>query len=331
MLFDHTVSGYSAACVDYTEAELIVMRYAPEPNWEPLVPTERKSMLDAVAQNLALAMCGLVTVTFAGCSVDSTEDSQGVTQVEQAAQSSVSLPGRIERGKYFTDSMDRHRKGRWYVSDGWSNGDYAMNDWRKGQAKFKGSLRLTMGTNRFSNYPFSSGEVQSKAVHGHGYYETTMRAARGSGLVSGFFTYTGPPFNQPWNEIDIEILGKQPDELLISYHYRDGKVAHVHKLGFDSSLSFNTYGFDWQPGFIEWYVNGEPVFRATAEDLTLPDKPQKIYMSLLGSRTLNRWAGRFDETALPASVEYRCVGKSESAAKSKPCWERQMAIMGGST
>lgn len=286
-------------------------------------------MFEATGQTLLLSLCSLVTVSIGGCALDDAQAEQDAQPSESSIEVKGALPDRIVKGKTFTDTMETHRKGRWYISDGWSNGDYAMNDWRKGQSKFKGLLRLTMGTDKLSNYPFSSGEVQSKKTHGHGYFETTMRVAKGSGLVSGFFTYTGPPFNKPWNEIDIEILGAKTDEAQLSYYYHDDKVSHIHKLGFDASEDFHTYGFDWQPGFIDWYVDGERVFRATADDLTLPDIPQKIYMSLLGSRTLNRWAGKFDETALPASVEYTCVAKTESAAQSQPCWDKQKALKGG--
>ncbi|MEM7701063.1 MAG: family 16 glycosylhydrolase [Pseudomonadota bacterium] len=281
-------------------------------------------MIKATGPVFALSASGLAIVAITGCAADEAQAEQDGANV--AVQGP--LPDRIERGQTFTDDMSTFRRKRWYISDGWSNGDYAMNDWRKGQSEFNGSLTLTMGTNRLSNYPFSSGEVQSRKRHGHGYFETTMRAAKGSGLVSGFFTYTGPAFKKPWNEIDVEILGVRPGEVQFSVYYHDDKFTHVHKLGFDASEGFHTYGFDWQPGYIDWYVDGEKVFRATATDITLPDEPQKIYMNLLGSRTLNRWAGNFDETALPATVEYTCVAKTESAETGQPCWDKQKAKSG---
>ena len=311
-------------------------------------------MFNAAGLPISASLAGLVLVCASGCTMEQPDDAamaqigqdavfaqsadpSGPIDLTQAIRgtkgpveaTSKPLPDRIEKGPYFLDPMIQYRKKRWFISDGWSNGDYAMNDWRRGQVKFKGSLRLTMGTNRNSSYPFSSGEVQSRTTHGHGYFETTMRAAKGSGLVSGFFTYTGAPFNQPWNEIDIEILGAKPREILLSYHYKDERVSHVHQLGFDASEGFHTYGFDWQPGHIEWYVDGQPVFRATADDLTLPNIPQKIYLSLLGSRTLADWAGPFDETALPASVEYVCVAKTRGAAINQPCWKKQMEATAG--
>ena len=72
-------------------------------------------------------------------------------------------------------------------------------------------------------------------------------------------------------------------------------------------------------------MDGERVYRATADDITLPDTPQKIYMHLLGSRTLTQWAGPFDETALPASAQYTCVAKTKSAEAAMPCWDKQKA------
>lgn len=281
-------------------------------------------MIKATGPVFALSASGLAIAAITGCAADEAQAEQDAANTAIQAP----LPDRIEKGQSFTDDLSTFRGRRWYISHGWSNGNYAMNDWQKGQAEFKNGLTLTMGTNRQSNYPFSSGEVQSRKRHGHGYFETTMRAAKGSGLVSGFFTYNGPAFKKPWNEIDVEILGAKSDEVQFTVYYHDDKFSHVHKLGFDASEGFHTYGFDWQPGYIDWYVDGERVFRATADDITLPDIPQKIFMNLLGSRTLNRWAGPFDETALPATVEYSCVAKTQSAEAGQPCWDKQKAKVG---
>lgn len=249
----------------------------------------------------------------------------------ERAANSVPLPPQVSGAPQFVAKFGQHDRRLWRVSHGWSNGDYAMNDWRRSQSRFDGNLKLVMDANKSPTHPFSSGEVQSKATYGHGYFEATMRAAKGSGLISGFFTYTGPPFGRPWNEIDVEILGAKPDEILLTYYYREGKVTHKHKADFDASKGFHTYGFDWQPGFIEWYIDGKPVFRATRDDLTLPNEPQKIMMSLLGSKTLNRWAGDFDVEAIPASVEFSCIAYTSSAKKSQPCWETQNASLVGAS
>ena len=59
-----------------------------------------------------------------------------------------------------------------------------------------------------------------------------------------------------------------------------GKHEYMYDLGFDSSKEFHTYGFDWQPDHITWYVDGKPVY--TARD-NIPRTAGKIMM--------NAWPG----------------------------------------
>jgi len=58
-----------------------------------------------------------------------------------------------------------------------------------------------------------SAEVQVKHQTGYGFYEVIMKPAAGAGLISSFFTYTGPYFGDPHDEIDIEFLGKNRNEV----------------------------------------------------------------------------------------------------------------------
>jgi endo-1,3-1,4-beta-glycanase ExoK len=108
----------------------------------------------------------------------------------------------------FVEKFDTLDRARWFVSDGWSNGDYAVNDWRASQVRADRGLTLMLARNPAVAKGFSSGEVQSKTTYLHGYYEARFRAAPGSGVVTGFFTYTGPAFKTVWNEIDVEIIGR---------------------------------------------------------------------------------------------------------------------------
>ena len=46
--------------------------------------------------------------------------------------------------------------------------------------------------------------LDAKAATGYGRYEVVMTAAKGNGIISSFFTYTGPYFGDPHDEIDFE-------------------------------------------------------------------------------------------------------------------------------
>ncbi|MEN7538027.1 family 16 glycosylhydrolase [Aurantiacibacter flavus] len=219
----------------------------------------------------------------------------------------------------FTDGFDRLNNRTWSVSDGWRNGEWTVNDWRRSQARFDGKLHLVLDHKRTNLAEFSGAEVQTRQKYGHGYYEVTMRAAPASGTVSGFFTYTGPHFGDPWDEIDIEILGSKPREVAFTY-FRDGeKVSYEHPLGFDATAEEHVYGFDWQPGYIRWYVDGELVHEDAGDRLPLPVTKQKIMVSLWGSQQLTSWVGEFDPATLPTSMTVDCISFSADFVSRQGC------------
>ncbi len=227
---------------------------------------------------------------------------------------------RIEGGgKPFRDTFNRLRKDRWKVSHGWRNGKWAANDWRRSQAKFDDGLQMTLEPRLSPLADYAGAEMQSRRNFGHGYFEITMRAAKASGTVSSFFTYTGPPFGKPWNEIDIEILGAKPREVMFTYFLDGEKVEHIHELDFDTTQGFHTYGFDWQPGHLRWYVDGELAHEASAAELGLPNIKQKLMTSLWGSETLTDWVGAFEVDALPTTMSVACIAYAADYASRKPC------------
>lgn len=67
-----------------------------------------------------------------------------------------------------------------------------------------------------------------------------MQPISNPGVVSSFFTYTGPSDNNPWDEIDIEFLGKDTTKVQFNY-YTNGVGGHefLYDLGFDASESYH--------------------------------------------------------------------------------------------
>lgn len=222
-------------------------------------------------------------------------------------------------GEPFVDSFGGLEKSRWNVSHGWRNGKWTVNDWRRSQVRFDGSLKMLLEPRKTNLANFVGAEIQSDRNYGHGYFEVRMRAAHASGTVSGFFTYTGPPFGKPWDEIDIEILGAKPREVMFTY-YRDGeKREHIHALDFDATKETHTYGFDWQPEYIRWYVDGEMAHEARGDGLPLPKTTQKLMLSLWGSKTLTEWVGPFDPRQLPSMMLVECASYSPSFEERTDC------------
>ncbi|MBR9835855.1 MAG: family 16 glycosylhydrolase, partial [Alphaproteobacteria bacterium] len=65
------------------------------------------------------------------------------------------------------------------------------------------SLAITRKAER-SARPWNGSEITTHEKYGYGRYEVVMSPARGSGLISSFFTFTGPYFGDQHDEIDIE-------------------------------------------------------------------------------------------------------------------------------
>lgn len=189
-------------------------------------------------------------------------------------------------------------------SDGWSNGSMFNCTWRKGNVSFAdGAMALKIDNDITpALVPYSGGEYRSKDFYGYGMYEVSMKAIKNDGVVSSFFTYTGPSDNNPWDEIDIEILGKDTTKVQFNY-FTDSRGNHeyLHDLGFDASEDFHTYGFEWKADSITWYVDGEAVYTA---DSNIPSVPGKIMMNTWPGTGVDGWLKAFDDSALPITAEY---------------------------
>ncbi len=213
--------------------------------------------------------------------------------------------------------------GDFFASDGWTNGSVFDCWWYKSNTAIgNGYLALTIdqdkGNHRNDSDPrnYSGGEFRTNNFYHYGYYETSMKAIKNNGVVSSFFTYTGPSDvvngqKNPWDEIDIEILGKDTTKVQLNY-YRDSKGGHetMIDLGFDASQDFHRYGFDWQPDHITWYVDGKEVHTMWGD---VPRTPSKIMMNVwpgVGYRDKDNdtvaWLNNFDGRT-PLTAYYQWV------------------------
>lgn len=195
------------------------------------------------------------------------------------------------------------------IADGWSNGNMFNCTWRKSNCVFDDkSMKLTINSDE-GNVPYSGAEFRSKEFYGYGYYEVMMKPIKHDGVVSSFFTYTGPSDGNPWDEIDIEFLGKDTTKVQFNY-FTNGKSRHeyLYSLGFDAAEDFHIYGFEWQSDKITWYVDGEEVYTATEN---IPLTEGKIMMNVWPGTGVNSWLKEFDGT-VPLTAEYKYVDFKES-------------------
>jgi len=75
-------------------------------------------------------------------------------------------------------------------------------------------------------------------------------------------------------------------------------------LPFDPSTDFHTYGFDREPDFIAWYVDGVMVYQTPA-GAAMPASAQRLFMNIWAPYGIDGWVGNYDGT--PTSAVYDWV------------------------
>lgn len=214
-------------------------------------------------------------------------------------------------GTSFVDRFDRFDGTRWYVSDGWSNGPHQNCTWMRGNLKVGPRAELWLTDRANPTRPFACAEMQTLAFYSYGAYEVRLRAAAGPGIVSAFFTYTGPPHGagRPHDEIDLEFLGKAQRGVWLNY-FRAGKDhANPVPLDFDTTVAANDYAFVWLPDSIRWFANGKLIHEVKkSAGADIPSQPQKLYISIWnGSRGQEAWLGAFAYPGTPLVAVYDYV------------------------
>ncbi len=200
------------------------------------------------------------------------------------------------------------------VSHGWANGGYFNNGWRADHVRIKaGVMTLKLDADACpsacSGKPFASGEYRSLRLTGHGRVEARMKAARGVGVVTSIFTYTGPSDGNPWDEIDIEVLGRDTTMLQTNY-ITDGQGGHetTIQLGFDAGEDFHDYAFEWSPNAIHWYVDGKRVHSEHGVRGPLPSHPGRVIANLWPGKQVTHWLGDFQVGRSPIEAQYESIG-----------------------
>lgn len=219
--------------------------------------------------------------------------------------------------------------GKWaHTGDGVQNLD--LPDWAARSDTFSGNLALFRPSNVESEgvdgakihvrredlgvRQYSAGALTSHADFLFGRFEATFRASDVPGVITGFFLHR----NSPHQEIDIEILGRMPDRLLVNVFYNPGgqgdKFDYGYRgcpsyidLGFDASKGMHRYAIEWTPCEIRWFVDDLLVHRRDHWDPTpIPHLPMKLHFNAWPSRA-SRFAGRLSNRGMPAIAELQTV------------------------
>jgi len=154
--------------------------------------------------------------------------------------------------------------------------------------------------------PYTSGMISTGAAPEssaprftaqYGYFEARVRVPAGRGLWPAFWMLT-PEQHPP--EIDImEVLSKEPTHVHLHYHYIDGSgVLQDYGTAWDDgdfSADWHTFGVEWQPDTIVWYVDG--VERNRFEGNYVAAEPLYLILNLqVGGN--DSWSGPADATTV---------------------------------
>ena len=188
---------------------------------------------------------------------------------------------------------------------------------------------ITLSASGIRDRPFHSGALSSTRRFLHGRFEIEMRAARGSGLVTGFFLHR----SAPRQEIDIEITGNEPRRMLLNVYFNPGdegtELDYGYRgspcaidLGFDATTDFHRYAIEWFPDRIRWFVDDVLMHERESWDPTpVPHLPMTLHANLWSPRSVEL-AGAADVLMPLTTASFRNV-KVDARASGVPGSERQ--------
>jgi hypothetical protein len=161
---------------------------------------------------------------------------------------------------------------------------------------------------------YSAGSISSCDHFLFGRFEAELQATDVPGIVTGFFLHR----DSPRQEIDIEIVGKRSDCLLVNVFYNPGCEGasfdygyrgspSVIELGFDASKRVHRYVIEWNPNQIRWLVDGEIVHeRVNWNPTPIPHLAMGLHVNTWPSRS-RELAGRIADRRLPATAVVKSI------------------------
>jgi beta-glucanase (GH16 family) len=150
-------------------------------------------------------------------------------------------------------------------------------------------------------YSYTSGMVTTARSFRftYGVVDIRARVPAGPGLWSALWLL---PADEAWPpEIDmVEVLGGNPSHATVSYHSVAGRDEHRLVDTDNLSVGWHDFRIDWQPGSIQWFIDGHPCFDVRGK---VPDQPMYLLMDLAVSGIQLPNAS----TTLPASLDVQSV------------------------
>jgi beta-glucanase (GH16 family) len=144
-----------------------------------------------------------------------------------------------------------------------------------------GVLRIRAQRRTAHGFKYTSGIITSHASFAptYGYFEIRAKVPKGRGLWPAFWL---APKDMTWPpEIDIlEMAGSSPKANLMVNHYKTAlgpQQTFTTWTGPDFSKDFHTFGLEWTPKQLVWYIDGVEHFQTSAH---IPAQPMYMIVNL---------------------------------------------------
>lgn len=145
-------------------------------------------------------------------------------------------------------------------------------------------------------------KTQYKGDWTHGFFEIRAKLPRSRGTWPAIWMMPTSEKYGGWprsGEMDImEHVGFEPDIIHTSVHTNayNHKIG-THKTAFDkvpgATKRFQTYALEWDPDYIQWYVNGEPFYRFNNPHISNAEWPFDIPFYLIINLAIGgSWGGQ---------------------------------------
>ena len=156
----------------------------------------------------------------------------------------------------------------------------------------------------------AGGAISTHESFLYGRFETRMQSAQGDGIVSSFFLYNvdlGCNWPAENNEIDIEMTGNLDNSVQFTTHYPGPwSVTQIVPTDFNPHQSMHEYAFEWEPGVVRWFIDGQLTYTQNASFVDGLVYPMRILMNLWAADSPS-WVGDWDPTVLPVRASYDYV------------------------
>ncbi|MCQ2960475.1 MAG: family 16 glycosylhydrolase [Bacteroidales bacterium] len=165
---------------------------------------------------------------------------------------------------------------------------------------------------KIAGYAYYGAELYSKQSFKYGRFEAKMKMSYAPGCVSSMFLYydlSDTDRDTIWNEIDIEVLGKDSTKIQtnIINGNRKNRITseQVYASGLGLNLDYHTYVIEWTPDYIAWYLDGVEMRRTTPANDEIGQmetlvKDESLRFNVWSDKS-TEWVGKINPNKIPTA------------------------------